>query len=209
MRWRRKLDLLPKINDISELEAIYGVPAKASLIKVRDFVTPLHATWIAASRLCILSTIGPEGTDASPRGDDGPVARLADPRTLLIPDWRGNNRMDSLRNIVRYGRVILLFFVQGANICVRINGLAEVRLDDNLLDQFDDKGRKPRSVIVVKVAEVYSQCARALMRAGTWSGEDHSAGLPTVGDFLNEAEADFDGAAYDAAWGDRAEKTMW
>ena len=157
MRWRRKLVSLPKVNDISELEALYGVPAKASLIKVRDFVTPLHATWIAASRLCILSTIGPEGTDASPRGDDGPVVTLADSKTLLIPDWRGNNRMDSLRNVVRDGRVSLLFLVQGANICVRINGLAEVRLDDDLLDQFDDKGRKPRSVIVVSVAEVYSQ----------------------------------------------------
>lgn len=209
MRWRRRLDSLPKVNDISELEAIYGLPAKASLIKVRDFITPLHAKWIAASRLCILSTIGPEGTDASPRGDDGSVITLADPKTLLIPDWRGNNRMDSLRNIVRDGRVSLLFLVQGANICVRINGFAEVRLDVDLLERFDDKGHKPRSVIVVKVAEAYCQCARALMRAGTWNGEDHSAGLPTVGDFLNEAEADFDGAAYDATWGDRAEKMMW
>lgn len=209
MRWQRKLDLVTKVNDISELEAIYGETAKASVTKVRDFVTPLHGKWIAASRLCILATIGPDGTDASPRGDDGAVARLADPKTLLIPDWRGNNRMDSLRNVVRDGRVSLLFLVQGANICVRINGLAEVRLDDGLLDQFDDKGRKPRSVIVVTVAEVYSQCARALMRAGTWNGEDHSAGLPTIGELLNEADAGFDGAAYDAAWGDRAEKTMW
>ena len=197
------------ITTISELEALYDNASPASLDKVTPVITPMYRTWIEASRFCILSTVGTEGTDATPRGDDGPVVRITDPKTLLMPDWRGNNRMDSLRNIVRDGRVSLLFLVQGANICVRINGLAEVRLDDDLLDQFDDKGRKPRSVIVVSVAEVYSQCARALMRAGTWSGEDHSAGLPTVGDFLNEAEADFDGAAYDAAWGDRAEKTMW
>ena len=113
--------------------------------------------------------------------------------------------MDILRNIVREGRVSLLFLVQGA----RINGLAKVRLDDDLLDQFDYKCRKPRSVIVVSVAEVYSQGARALMRTATWNGEDNSAWLPTIGDFLNEAEADFDGAVYDAAWADRAEKTMW
>lgn len=200
---------MAKVNDISELEALYGVPAKASLIKVLHHVSPLHAKWIAASRLCVLATIGPDGTDASPRGDDGPVARLADPKTVLIPDWRGNNRMDSLRNIVADGRVSLMFIVQGSNNCVRINGLAELRLDADLLDQFDDKGRKPRSVIVVNVAEVYSQCARALMRAGTWNGADHSEGLPTVGDFLNEAEAGFDGASYDSEWLPRAEKTLW
>lgn len=209
MRLLRRLDLLSKVNDIKELVAIYGAPGKASITKVLTHVSPLHAKWIAASRLCVLATIGPDGTDASPRGDDGPVARLADPKTLLIPDWRGNNRMDSLRNIVADGRVSLIFMVQGSTNCVRINGTAEVRLDADLLDQFDDKGRKPRSVIVVHVAEVYSQCARALMRADTWNGVDHSAGLPTVGDFLNEAEAGFDGAQYDAAWGDRAKKTMW
>ena len=209
MRLLQKQGSVGKVADIAELEALYGVPAKASILKVLTHVSPLHAKWIAASRLCFLGTIGPDGTDASPRGDDGPVARLADPTTLLLPDWRGNNRMDSLRNIVADGRVSLLFMVQGANVCVRINGRAEVRLDDDLLDQFEDKGRKPRSVIVIKVAEVYSQCARALMRAGTWSGEDHSEGLPTVGDFLNEAEAGFDGTGYDAAWADRAEKTMW
>jgi len=200
---------LPKINDISELEAIYGVPARASIVKVLSHVSPLHAQWIASSRFCVLATAGKGGTDASPRGDDGPVVTLMDPKTLLMPDWRGNNRMDSLRNIVTDGRVSLIFMVQGSNNCVRINGRAEVRLDDDLLDRFEDKGRKPRSVIVVHVSEVYSQCARALMRAGTWNGENHAAGLPTVGDFLSEAEAGFDGTAYDAAWGDRAKKTLW
>ena len=96
--------MMHQVSDIAALEALYGPPAEASLIKVTDYLTPEYRTWIGASRFCVLSTIGPEGTDGSPRGDDGPVVRIADDRTLLLPDWRGNNRMDSLRNIVRWPR---------------------------------------------------------------------------------------------------------
>ena len=103
------------ITDLGQLEALYGTPAEASIIKVADHVTNVYAKWIAASRLCVLSTIGPEGTDGSPRGDDGPVVKIPDSKTLLMPDWRGNNRTDSLRNIVRDHRVSLMFFVQGSN----------------------------------------------------------------------------------------------
>ena len=107
------------ITDIAALEGLYGTPAKASLIKVADRLTPTCRTWIMASKLCVLSTVGPEGTDASPRGDDGPVVQEMDAQTLLMPDWRGNNRMDSLRNIVRDGRVSLMFIVPGSNNVVR------------------------------------------------------------------------------------------
>lgn len=200
---------MAKVTDIATLEALYGTPAKPSIIKVADHVTPLYAKWITASRLCVLSTVGSDGTDGSPRGDDGPVVQIADPKTLLMPDWRGNNRMDSLRNIVADGRVSLMFMVLGTNNVVRVNGTAEVRLDPELLARFDDRGRKPRSVIVINVAEVYSQCARALMRAGTWSGDDHSAGLPTVGELLAEAEVGFDADAYDTSWAARAAGTLW
>jgi hypothetical protein len=99
--------------------------------------------------------------------------------------------------------------VQGSNNVVRVNGTAEVRIDADIVDLFDDRGRIPRSVIVIHVAEVYSQCARALMRAQTWSGVDHSDGLPTIGEMLAEAEADFDAVSYDATWTTRAEKTLW
>ncbi len=103
-----------EIGDIAALEALYAdAPGERAQTKVRSHVTPLYARWIAASRFCILSSVGPEGTDASPRGDDGPVARLLDPGTLALPDWRGNNRIDSLRNIVRDGRVSLMFLVPG------------------------------------------------------------------------------------------------
>jgi PPOX class probable FMN-dependent enzyme len=197
------------ITDIAALEGLYGTPAKASLIKVADRLTPTYRTWIMASKLCVLSTVGPEGTDASPRGDDGPVVQEMDAQTLLMPDWRGNNRMDSLRNIVRDGRVSLMFIVPGSNNVVRVNGTATVSVANDLLERFSDKGRQPRSVVVIKISEVYSQCARALMRASTWKAGDESVGLPTIGDMLAELEAGFDGETYDAAWAPRAAKAMW
>lgn len=209
MRLRRRQGFVAKVTDIAALEALYGTPAKPSIIKVADYVTPLYTKWIAASRLCVLSTVGVDGTDGSPRGDDGPVVRLVDQKTLLMPDWHGNNRMDSLRNIVADGRVSLMFMVQGSNNVVRVNGTAELRIDADIVRLFDDRGRTPRSVIVIHVAEVYSQCARALMRAQTWSGADHSDGLPKIGEMLAEAEADFDAVSYDATWTARAEKTLW
>ena len=197
---------MAKVTDIATLETLYGTPGEASIIKVADHITPLYSKWITASRLCVLSTIGPDGTDGSPRGDDGPVVRIADPKTFFMPDWRGNNRIDSLRNIVSDGRVSLIFMVQGSNNLIRVNGTAEVRVDADLIAEFDDRGNPPRSVIVISVTEVYSQCARALIRAGTWSGADHSADLPTIGALLAEAQAGFNGEAYDAAWAARAKK---
>jgi len=198
-----------QITDIAALEALYGAPAKASQIKVTDHLIPSYAAWIARSRFCILTTVGDAGTDGSPRGDDGAVVKIQDSKTLLMPDWRGNNRMDSLRNIVSDGRVSLLFMVPGSNNVMRVNGTAIVSVAPDLLSQFSDKGRMPRSVIVVSIAEVYSQCARALMRSRTWTSGDESEGLPTVGQMLAEVETGFDGAAYDADWAARADKTMW
>lgn len=197
------------IQNVAELEALYGVPGEASLIKVADRIVPVYAEWILRSQLCILSTVGPEGTDGSPRGDDGPVVQIADEKTLLMPDWRGNNRMDSLRNIVRDGRVSLMFMVPGSNNVVRVNGAAVVSVSEELIERFNDKGRLPRSVIQITVEEVYSQCARALLRSGTWTAGDQSEGLPSVGDMLAAMKDGFDGATYDMEWDARAAKTMW
>ena len=197
------------VTDMAALEEIYGKPGRASVIKVADHLTPLYRKWIMASRFCVVSTVGPDGTDGSPRGDDGPVVQELDPKTLLLPDWRGNNRMDTLRNIVQDGRISLMFFVPGSNNVIRVNGTAIVSLDPDLLRRFDQRGNQPRSVAVITVSEVYSQCARALLRAGIWKADDESANLPTVGQMLAEREAGFDGAEYDASWGTRAEKTMW
>ena len=199
-----------RIEDTAALEALYGEPGAPALRKVADRLTPLYRDWIMASRFCVLSTVGPQGTDGSPRGDDGPVVLELDPQTLAMPDWRGNNRLDSLRNIVADGRVSLMFMVPGSTNVVRVNGRAFLTDDSDLRARFEKAGRQPATVIVIEIAEVYTQCARAVMRAGLWSGRDESAGLPTVGAILAEmTQGEEGGAPYDATWGARAEKTMW
>lgn len=199
-----------RIEDVDALEALYGTPGAPALRKVADRLTPLYRKWIMASKLCVLSTVGPEGTDGSPRGDEGPVVLELDAFTLAMPDWRGNNRLDSLRNIVIDGRVALMFLVPGSNNVVRVNGRAFLTDDAELRARFGKKGRLPATVIVIRIGEVYTQCARALMRAGTWAGADESADLPTVGEILAEMTSGEEGGApYDDAWGARAEATMW
>lgn len=198
------------IEDIAALEALYGTPGTPALRKVARRLTPLYRKWIMASRLCVLSTIGPEGVDGSPRGDDGPVVVELDPGTLALPDWRGNNRLDSLRNIVRDSRVSLMFFVPGSNTVVRLNGIARLTADETLRSRFEKQGKQPATVIVIEISEIYTQCARALMRAGTWTSGDQSAGLPSAGDILAEMTAGEEGGArYDQEWHARAAKTMW
>lgn len=197
------------VKDIAELEALYGEPGSASIRKVAKQLTPQYWAWIEASRFCVISTVGADGTDGSPRGDDGSVVQMLDDQTLLMPDWRGNNRIDTLRNIVEDGRVSLMFFIPGNNNVIRVNGTAQVTLDDTLRERFEFKGKQPRSVIVITVHEIYSQCARALMRSETWTvaGPD---GVPSAGDLLAEQTAGEEGGQpYDAAWAARAAKTMW
>ncbi|MBY6056250.1 pyridoxamine 5'-phosphate oxidase family protein [Leisingera daeponensis] len=198
------------LSSIEDLEALYGTPGAPSLRKVERRMTPLYRKWIMASKLCMLATVGPEGTDDSPRGDDGPVVQELDPETLALPDWRGNNRLDSLRNIVRDGRVSLMFLVPGSNNVVRVNGVARLTADAVLRARFEKHGKQPATVIVIRIGEIYSQCARALLRAGTWSGQDESAGLPTMGEILAEQTAGEEGGTeYDSSWNARAAKTMW
>jgi uncharacterized protein len=198
------------IDHIDALEALYGTPGDVSLRKVTPGLTPLYRKWIMASRLCILSTVGPDGTDGSPRGDDGAVVQELDATTLAMPDWRGNNRLDTLRNIVSDGRVSLMFIVPGSNNVMRINGRAKLTADAQLRALFDKNGRQPATVIVITIHEVYSQCARALLRANIWGGADDSATLPTIGQIMAEiTDGEEGGAAYDDAWAARAAKTMW
>ncbi|MCB1391563.1 MAG: pyridoxamine 5'-phosphate oxidase family protein [Rhodobacteraceae bacterium] len=197
------------ITRIEDLETLFGAPPEAAIVKVTRRLTPAYSRWIERSRFCILTSVGPEGTDGTPRGDDGPVVQIADPGTLLMPDWHGNNRVDTLRNIVRDGRVSLAFLVPGSNTVMRVNGRARLSTDPALCRRFDQKGRHPRLVIVVAIDEVYAQCARALLRAAIW-GRDDSAGLPSVGEMLADiTEGAIDGAGYDEAWPARAAATMW
>ncbi len=198
------------ITTLDALHAQYGTPADPAIRKVMPHLTPSYRTVIKRSRFCILTTVGPEGTDGSPRGDDGPVVAVLDDRTLALPDWKGNERIDSLRNIVRDGRVSLCFLIPGWKNLMRVNGTARLTADEALRARFDRGGVQPRTVIVIDVAEVYSQCARAVVRAGLWTAGDQSEGLPSVGQMLAEAtEGEIDGATYDAGWASRAAGTMW
>lgn len=198
------------IQSLEELHSHYGIPADTALRKVASKMTPEYRAWISRSRFCVLSTVGPEGTDATPRGDDGPVIQELDEHTLAMPDWRGNNRLDALRNIVRDPRTSLLFMVAGSKNVVRVNGQARVSVDAQLRARFERNGLQPRSVVVLKIEEVYFQCARALLRSGLWSDGDQSEGLPTPGQLLAAlTDGAVGGATYDDAWSGRAAKTMW
>jgi uncharacterized protein len=169
------------ITSLEELHAHYGTPADPAMRKVTPRLTPSYRAVIERSRFCILTTVGPEGTDGSPRGDDGPVVAVLDDRTLALPDWKGNERIDSLRNILRDGRISLCFLIHGWKNLLRVNGTAQITADTALRARFDRGGVEPRTVIVIDVAEVYSQCARAVVRAGSldvWGSVGRSAEQP-------------------------------
>lgn len=196
------------IADIAELEAIYGQPVPTSLVKVVDRMTPEYRAWIGAARFCILSSVGPEGTDATPRGDDGPVVAELDAKTLLLPDWAGNNRIDNLRNIVRDPRCSLMFLVPGSNNVVRANGTGRITADPDLRTRFAKAGKLPRTVLVFSIDEMYFQCAKALMRSDFWG--DPRPAVPTAGDFLKAATSGREGGAgYDADYPARAPGQFW
>ncbi|MGR3395634.1 MULTISPECIES: pyridoxamine 5'-phosphate oxidase family protein [Rhodobacterales] len=198
-----------RIEDIAELETLYGTPGGASLRKVAQRMTPAYRRWIAASRFCVVSTVGPEGTDGTPRGDDGPVVLELDPGTLALPDWRGNNRLDSLRNIVRDGRISLMFMVPGDTLVVRVNGTAWLTDDAELRARFEHKGKLPATVAVIEIAELYAQCPKALLRSGIW-GRDDSAETPSMGEILAEmTSGEIEAGAWDRSYPERAKTTLW
>lgn len=199
------------IRSVSELEAIYGETAQASQIKVSDQLTAGYREMIEASPMMAMATCGPEGLDCSPRGDPGQVVTIRDERTLILPDRRGNNRIDSLRNIVRDGRVALLFLIPGSNSTLRVNGQAEISVDADLLAGLAVEGKQPRCAIIITIGEIYFQCARALMRARLWDSASWPdlEDLPTPGSLMRELKADFDSQAYDRDWPERAKNSMW
>ena len=200
------------IRSIAELEAIYGAANAASTVKELPALNAEYRAYVEASPFCALATVGPEGLDCSPRGDAGQVLRILDDRTLAMPDRRGNNRIDSLRNIVRDPRVAVMFMIPGSNTVLRVNGQAEIRIDPDLLESFRMEGKLPRSVVVITIDTVYFQCARALMRGRVWDPEGFvdPASLPTAGQMLAAASAGgVGGEAYDREWPERAKASMW
>ncbi len=203
---------MPTIKTLEELDAIYGKPSEASIVKEVAYITPHYRALIDASPFVSLATSGPEGLDCSPRGDLPGFVRVHDDKTLMLPDRRGNNRVDSLRNIVQDPRVALLFMIPGSGSTLRVNGRAHLSTDTDLLASFMMDEKPPRSVAVIDVETIFFQCARAILRADLWNPAKHvdSARLPTPGQILAVlSENRVGGEPYDKEWPERARKSMW
>lgn len=203
---------MPAINTMEALDKLYGEPLKQSLVKVAPVITKEYQALIEASPFAVLATCGPEGIDCSPRGDRPGFVRIHDDRTLMLPDRAGNNRIDSLRNIMRDPRASLLFLIPGSGTTVRVNGKAYLTADGDLLDSFAVDGKPPRSVLVLEIDEIYFQCARAIVRSRLWDPEIQvdPKSLPTPGQILAvQSDNTVGGDAYDEEWPDRARKSLW
>ena len=201
-----------RLTTDAQLDAVYGTPAASSLTKEIDYISDHYRAFIEKSPFLVLATCGPEGLDCSPRGDPPGFVRVADEKTLLIPDRRGNNRIDTLRNLVRDPRLSLIFLIPGVGETLRINGRAEIVTDPDLLASFVMQGKEPRSVLVVTAERVYFQCQKALARSKLWSAEAQipRGELPSTGTMIEAlSRDDFDGAAYDAAYPERMKRTIY
>ena len=189
-----------RIATVDALEALYGEPSTRALVKEIDHISDHYRAFIEKSPFVVVASCGPEGLDCSPRGDPPGTVRIADPKTVLLPDRRGNNRVDTLRNLVRDPRISLLFLIPGIGETLRINGRAELSVEPALLDSFAVDGKPPRSVISVTVERVYFQCQKALARSRLWDPDARvpRGAVPTSGDILQALSTEpFDGAAYD------------
>ena len=200
------------VTSLAELEALYGEPVPSSLTKEIDHLTPLHQAYVEASPFVVVATSGPDGMDCSPRGDPAGFVRVADERTLLLPDRRGNNRLDTLRNLIADPRIGLLFLVPGIGVTLRVNGVAQLTTDEALRQSFAIDGKLPATVIVVTTTSVYTQCPKALIRSRLRDRQQlrDPAELPTVGQ-INEliTNGAFDGKAYDDAYPQRIRDTIY
>ncbi len=201
------------IKNIAELEAIYNLqPALASTAKEIESIAPVYQRIIEISPFVALATVGPEGLDCSPRGDLAGFVRVLDSKTLAMPDRRGNNRIDSLRNIVIDPRVALLFLIPGSGTTFRVNGNAYLTIDHELCQSFAVEEKPPRCVIIVKVETCYFQCARAILRSGLWDPSKFVAkdAVPSTGDVLESlTKGEIKASDYNGDWPGRAKTSMW
>ncbi|PHM49507.1 pyridoxamine 5'-phosphate oxidase family protein [Xenorhabdus miraniensis] len=200
------------VTDIATLEQIYGKPAAASVFKEVNYIHPVYRPFIEASPFVTLATVGPEGMDVSPRGDQAGFIHIEDEKTLLLPDRRGNNRIDSLRNILHDNHVALLFLIPGIGETLRVNGRAEIVIDPEMLERFSYRNILPCSVLRITVDAIFFQCARAILRSGLWdvSTQLERSALPSAGNILKEiSKGDFDGADYDEKLPQRLKDTLY
>ena len=200
------------MTTLQALEALYGPIARPSMTKEVDHIHPVYRPFIEAAPFAILASSGSGGLDASPRGDAAGFVHVEDSKTLYLPDRRGNNRIDTLRNIVEDPRVALLFLVPGVGETLRVNGTAQISVDPDLLALFAVNGQQPKSVLRLNVTSVYFQCSRAVIRAGLWDASKHleRSALPTAGQILTQiSQAEIDGEAYDKALPGRIADTLY
>jgi PPOX class probable FMN-dependent enzyme len=200
------------VTSTSQLEALFGSASEASLRKEAASLHAVYRAWIEASPFAVLATSGPGGLDASPRGDPAPLVTIVDPHTLLLPERRGNNRIDSLRNILHDPRVALLFLIPGVGETLRVNGTARILVEPGLLQRLSLHGAPPKCVIEIEVQAVFFQCARALQRSRLWepANGEALASVPTAGAMLAAlTDAAIDGAAYDRDLPERQRRTLY
>jgi len=200
------------VIDIDTLERIYGLPAAASIKKEIDYIHPHYRAFIEAAPFAALATSGPGGLDVSPRGDPAGFVHVQDEKTLLLPDRRGNNRIDSLRNVVADPRVALLFLIPGIGETLRVNGRAAISIDPELLALFAVDGKEPRSVLRIHVETVFFQCSRAILRSKLWDTGQQIAreSLPSTGTILKDLSGgEVGGRQYDDELPERLRSTMY
>ena len=201
-----------RITTQEQLDALYGTPVDGALAKEIDYICDHYRAFIDKAPFVVVATVGPEGLDCSPRGDPPGFVRVRDAKTVLIPDRRGNDRIDSLRNLVRDPRISLLFMIPGIGNTLRINGRAEISADPDLCASFAERGKAPRTVLVVSVDRIYFQCPKALVRSRLWSADAQigRSDLPSTGEILEAlTKGGIDGAAYDAAYPKRLDETIY
>jgi PPOX class probable FMN-dependent enzyme len=200
------------LTDPAALRELYGDPSDGAIAKEIDYVHPHYRAMIEASPFMVMATSGPDGLDVSPRGDPAGFVVVEDARTLLIPDRRGNNRVDSLNNLIADPRIALLFLIPGVGETLRVNGQAEIAVQTALLERFPAQGKLPRSVIVVHVERVYFQCPKALVRSDLWNPARHvqRRSLPSTGTILADiSRGRVGGPEYDAAYPERLKATIY
>ncbi len=200
-----------EVTTEAELEALYGLPSGAAVYKEIDHISAHYRAFIEVSPFVVIATSGPEGLDCTPRGDPAGFVRVVDDRTVMLPDRRGNNRIDTLRNLVRDPRISLLFLIPGIGRTLRINGRAAINIDPALCASFTMEGKVPQSVIVVTAERVYTQCPKALVRSKLWDASRHlpETALPSSGTMIKALKADFDGETYDANYPQRLKETIY
>ena len=181
-----------QITDLATLEGIYGAPGGAAVEKELDYLHPHYRLLIAKSPFVVLATGGPDGLDTSPRGDAPGFVQVEDDKTLLLPDRKGNNRIDSLRNILANPQVALLFMIPGVGETLRVNGRASITTAPEVIERFRVEAALPRSVIVVKVDTVFFQCSRALWRSKLWepAAQIERSSLPSLGTMVQDISRD-------------------